>query len=106
LHYGNPAEILVKENRMSHDQKEKTFAVEEAVLAQKALRELAGLGPEMFSIQAFVGMISDEVETLRSSGHTDEDIARTINASSNICISAADIAANYAPPKERNPAHP
>jgi hypothetical protein len=91
---------------MSDDRQKQTFAVEEVVRAQKALRELAGLGPEMFSIETFVGMISDEVETLRSRGHTDEDIAQTINASSKITIRAADIAANYAPPEERRPAHP
>ena len=36
---------------MSQSKSEKTFPVEEAVRAQKALRELAGLGPEMFPIQ-------------------------------------------------------
>ena len=90
---------------MSHTQEEKTFAVEEAVRAQKALRELAGLGPQMFSIQAFVGMISDEVETLRNHGHTDEDIALTIKTSSNSSVSAADIAAYYASSEERHRAH-
>ena len=91
---------------MSNNQEQKTFAVEEAVRAQKALRELAGLEPEMFSIQAFVGMISDEVETLRNHGHTDHEIAQTIEASSKITVSAADIAAYYASPEQRHSAHP
>ena len=81
---------------MESRQHEKTYPVEEAIRAQKALRKLAGLGPEMFPIQAFVGMISDEVEILRKQGHSDEQIAQTIKANSGIAISAADIAANVA----------
>jgi hypothetical protein len=78
---------------------------EEAVRAQKALRELAGLEPEMVSIEAFVSMISDEVETLRSQGRSGEEIARTISTTSKIQITAAEIAANYASPEQRHPPH-
>ncbi len=46
----------------------KTYPIEQALRAQKALREAAGLGPEMFPVEAFVGMISDEIEQLRSQG--------------------------------------
>ncbi len=84
----------------------KIYPVEEAVRAQKALRALAGLGPEMFPIQAFVGMISDEVETLRNQGHTDEVIAQTIVANSKIVITPAEIAAHYASPEERHSPRP
>ncbi len=87
---------------MSETQAKKTYPVEETVRAQKALRELAGLSPEMFPIQAFVGMISDEVEILRRQGHTDEEIARTIEAHSKIGITAAEIAENYASPEQRH----
>lgn len=90
---------------MSDSQQPKTYPVEEAVRAQKALRDLAGLGPEMFPIQAFVGMISDEVEILRKQGHTDERIAETIAASSGIRITAQEIAGNYASPEERHGGH-
>ena len=90
---------------MSDDQQKKAYPVEEAIRAQKALRELAGLGPEMFPIQAFVGMVSDEVEALRKQGHSDEDIAETIKAHSNIAITAAEITANYASSLERHPGH-
>lgn len=88
---------------MSGNLPDKTYPVEEAIRAQKALRELAGLGPEMFPVQAFVGMISDEVETLRAQGHTDQEIAQTITANSTIAITAAEIAANYASPQQRHP---
>ena len=90
---------------MSDHAEGKVYPVEEAVRAQKALRQLAGLGPEMFPIQAFVGMISDEVETLRSQGRSDQEIAQTIAASSNIAITAEEIAANYATPDQRHQPH-
>jgi len=83
----------------------KTYPVEQAVRAQKVLREAAGLLPEMFPVQAFVGMISDEIEALRSSGKTDEQIAALITANSDIQITAAEITANYATPEERHPEH-
>lgn len=78
------------------------FSVEEAVKAQKALRAAAGLGPEQFPVQAFVGMISDEVQALRERGWTDEKIAGLITANSSITISAKEIAENYAPPERRH----
>ena len=88
---------------MSDDRAAKSYPIEEALRAQKALRELAGLGEERFPIAAFVGMISDEVETLRRQGRSDEEIARTISANSRIAITAEEIAANYAPPEQRHP---
>ncbi len=81
----------------------KTFQLDQAVKAQQALRNLANLPPETFPVQAFVGMISDEIEHLRKQGHSDQKIAQTISASSNIQISAEEIAENYAPPEERRP---
>jgi len=96
-------EAYFEEKEMSGRSPDEIFPVEEAIRAQKALRELAGLGPEMFPVQAFVGMISDEVETLRTQGHSDEEIAETITANSQIAITAAEIASNYASPEERHP---
>ncbi len=81
----------------------KTFSLEEALRAQRALRDLAGLQPERFPVEAFVGMISDEIETLRDQGRSDEEIAGTISANSEIEISAEDIAEYYAPPEARHP---
>ncbi|MDQ2843943.1 MAG: hypothetical protein M3Y72_23475 [Acidobacteriota bacterium] len=86
-------------------QSSKTYPVEEAVRAQKALRAMGGQGPETFPIQAFVGMISDEIEHLRNLGHSDEEIARVIATNSTIEITAAEIAENYASPEERHSPH-
>ncbi|MDQ2842010.1 MAG: hypothetical protein M3Y72_13410 [Acidobacteriota bacterium] len=80
----------------------KVYSVEEALKAQKALRDLGGLRPEEFPIQAFVGMVSDEIEHLRNMGHSDEEIARVITTNSKIDITAAEIAQNYASPAERH----
>ncbi|NYF92283.1 hypothetical protein RBB79_00055 (plasmid) [Tunturiibacter empetritectus] len=80
----------------------KMYSVEEAIKAQKALRSAAGLGPEQFPIQAFVGMISDEIESLRKRGKTDDDIAEMIQQNSTIEITPQQIAENYASPEERH----
>ena len=80
----------------------KSYPIEEALRAQKALRELAGMGQEMFPMPAFVGMISDEIEALRKRGHDDAEIARTISMHSKIEISADEIRAYYAPPEQRH----
>lgn len=81
----------------------KMYPVEEAVKAQKALRSLSGQGPEMFPIQAFVGMISDEVEVLRNLGKSDEEIASVIRQHSSIEITPQQLAEHYAPPELRHP---
>lgn len=80
----------------------KTYTIEEALKAQRALRSLAGLGPEFFPIDAFIGMISDEIEVLRKRGSTDEEIAAAIRASSEINITADEISVHYASPEERH----
>jgi hypothetical protein len=80
----------------------KAYPLKEALRAQKALREAAGLAEEMFPIQAFVGMISDEVEVLRQRGLNDQQIADLIEANSEIRISAAEITDNYASSAERS----
>ncbi len=73
----------------------------EALKALKALRDAAGSRPETFPIPAFVGMISDEVETLRAQGRTDDEIAGIIRASSAVRITAEQIREHYATPEER-----
>jgi len=84
----------------------KFYPLEEALKAQKSLREAAGLGPEQFPIEAFVGMISDEIESLRKRGKSDNEIASLIQQNSAIKITAAEIAEHYAPPEQRHPHTP
>ena len=80
----------------------KMYPLDEAIKAQKALRSAAGLGPEEFPVQAFVGMISDEVESLRKCGRSDDDIAFIIRRHSAIEITGQQIAENYAQPERRH----
>ena len=94
--------VVRKTCEVSNIQSSKNYPLEEAVKAQKALRTLAGLGPETFPVEAFVGMISDEIEQLRKLGHTDEQIAQVVAANSEIEITAAEIAENYASPEQRH----
>ena len=77
------------------------YPLEEALKAQAALRDAAGLAPEQFPLQAFVGMVSDEIESLRTRGKTDDEIAAIIERSSSIQIGAEEIARFYASPEER-----
>ena len=83
----------------------KMIPLQDALDAQKALREAAGLGPEVFPIQAFVGMISDEVETLRKAGKSDAEIVSLIESHSSIRITPQEIAENYASPQDRHAGH-
>lgn len=79
-----------------------TYPVEEAIRAQRALREAAGLAPEQFPLPAFIGMISDEIEVLRNRGLSDQQIASLIEANSSIRITPSEIAENYASPDLRH----
>jgi hypothetical protein len=76
---------------MKNESRSKHFPVEEAIKAQKALRAAAGLGPEMFPVEAFVGMVRDEIEALRKSGSNDEEVATLVRQHSSIDITARDI---------------
>ena len=80
----------------------KSYSLQEALRAQKALRNAAGLGEETFPVEAFVGMISDEVQALRERGKSDQEIAELIEANSAIRITADEIAKNYASPEDRH----
>lgn len=76
-------------------------SLEAALQAQSALRAKAGLGPELFPIAEFVGMISDEIEQLRRQGISDDEIAKTISANSPIQITGQVVTRHYAPPEAR-----
>jgi len=86
---------------MSDPQPSKTYPLHEALRAQKALRDMAGLGDEKFPVEAFVGMISDEIEALRKRGLSDQAIAEAVRKHSSIQLDAEDIQRNYAPPAQR-----
>ena len=79
----------------------KIYPLDEAMKAVAALRSAAELEPEQFPIQAVVGMMSDEIESLRKRGQSDEEIAQIVRRSSAIDVSAAEITRYYASAEER-----
>ena len=80
-----------------------TYPLDQILRAQSALRAAANLPPEQFPPEAFIGMVSDEIEALRKAGKSDADIANIIQQSSGISISPQTITENYAPPEDRHP---
>ena len=82
---------------------ENSFTLDEAITAQKALRSELGLGEEAFPMDAFVGMISDEIEQHRKAGRSDEDIAEIIHKATGKPMSADAIGRFYASPDKRHP---
>ena len=80
---------------------EHTFTSDQAAAANTALRMALKLPPEQFGIRQFVAMISDEVEQLRRTGVTDEEIAALVQESTGGVISGEDITRHYAPAEER-----
>jgi hypothetical protein len=67
------------------------FTSDQALKAQAALRSAAGEGEELFDTQQLVGMLSDEIRTLRASGSTDEEIAALLKTQAEVDVEAATI---------------
>ena len=78
-----------------------SFTLEEAIAAQRAMRRNLGLDEETFPVPAFVGMVSDEIEKLRSAGRSDGEIADIVRQATGKTIAADDIAEHYATPEQR-----
>ncbi len=67
--------------------------------ARKRLRSTLGLPPETSSAATVVGMISDEIETMRAAGHC--DIANLVRDAAGQNLGADAIVRFYAPSDER-----
>ena len=80
---------------------EPEFTVQQAVSVQQALRATLELGPELFGLPAFIGMISDEIAQMRSAGRSDQDIVQIIALHTGQQIAADDVRRYYAPPELR-----
>lgn len=77
------------------------FTTDELVAAQRTMRAALGMSPEEFPLEAFVGMISDEVEQLRKIGMEDDEIARLVSSATRANVSGESIRRYYAPPRAR-----
>ncbi len=80
-----------------------SFTLDESISAQKALRSALGMPEEVFPVEAFVGMVSDEIEQHRKAGKSDQDIAAIIEQATGKRISAQAISEHYATPDQRHP---
>lgn len=80
---------------------ETTFKLEQALAAQQALRASLGLREEVFPVEAFIGMISDEIEASRTAGRDDSPIVALVAQVTGKMISVADIRQFYATPDRR-----
>lgn len=78
-----------------------TLAAHQIAMVQSELRAALGLSPEQFPLPTVISMMSDEIEQLRERGFADADIAKIIQGSRNITVSAEDIGLHYAPPEAR-----
>ncbi|MGU3537362.1 hypothetical protein [Methylobacterium sp. A54F] len=85
---------------MAHDD---SFTLDQSIAAQKALRSALNLPEEVFPVEAFVGMVSDEIEQHRKAGKSDQDIAAIIEQATGKRITAEAIAEHYASPEQRHP---
>ena len=71
------------------------FNLNQAMKAQAALRTAAGEGEELFDERQLVGMLSDEIRTLRTSGSTDEEIATLLKTEAGVDLDAETIRRFY-----------
>lgn len=78
------------------------FNLEEAIRAQRALRDSLGLEEEVFPVEAFVEMISDEIEQMRAAGRPDSDIVAIVAQTTGQQMTASDIATHYIAPEHRH----
>lgn len=79
-----------------------TFSARQAIAVQEEMRRSLKLEPEeQFPLPAFIGMISDEIDQFRHSGHSDAEIVALIKSTIGRDINLADIERFYAPPQSR-----
>ena len=81
------------------------FTGAQAMAAQAALRDAAGLPPELFPKEALIGMLSDEIRALRDRGRPDDAIAGVIANATGAAVTADDVERFYVDTRGM-PGHP
>lgn len=79
-----------------------TFSIDEAIKAQRALRQALGLGDERFEVSEFVEMISDEIEQMKNDGKSSDDIVAVVAEATGHRMDPADIDRHYVRPEDRH----
>lgn len=80
---------------------EAIFTLAEALAAQKALRDAAGIEDDVFELADVIGMSSDEIEVLQEQGKSNADIAAMMQSATGKPITAKDVEEHYITPDER-----
>lgn len=81
--------------------KENDYTLEQALTAQKALRDAAGAEDEVFDLADVIGMASDEIEMLMDQGKTADQIAALIQKATGKPATGKDVEEHYVGPEER-----
>lgn len=88
------------------DDTDVVFTVDQTAAANTAMRTALGLPPQHFTISAFIGMISDEIQQLRERGWGDAEIAALVGESTGTAVTPGAIADHYATPEARGKRSP
>ena len=77
------------------------FTASEAMRAQRALRDAAGLPERSYTMDRFIGLVSDEIDALWAMNITDDEITALISKATGKLVTEIDIAEFYAPADRR-----
>ena len=72
-----------------------TFSAQELAQIQRLLREAANEPVESFETEAAMGTLSEEIDTLRRNGMTNDDIAALLTQGAGATITAEQVAQLY-----------
>jgi hypothetical protein len=72
------------------------YSAGQAAAANTVLRSALDLPPQQFTIEQFVGMISDEIKQLREAGHSNGEISTLLQSKAGISVSADELGRYYA----------
>jgi hypothetical protein len=79
-----------------------TFTLAEALAAQQALRDAAGVQEEHLDLAELIGMVSEEIDLLQEQGKSWDDIAAMLKTATGKPITGADVKKYYVSPEERD----
>jgi hypothetical protein len=77
------------------DNRRANFTAQEIEQIKRLLQEAADEPPEPVQTNAVIGTLSDEIETLRINGMTDDDIAAVFTQSVGATVTAEQIAKGF-----------
>lgn len=79
-----------------------SFTLAEALAAQQALRDAAGVKEEHLDLAELIGMMSEEIDLLQEQGKSWDEIAVMIKAATGKPVTGAEVEKYYVGPEERD----